>query len=58
MKSIGVIGVGNMGLPMLKSLLRAGFAVAVHAAARGVRACGRVASGEIQARFGCSRRRR
>lgn len=27
MKSIGVIGVGNMGLPMLKSLLRAGFDV-------------------------------
>jgi 3-hydroxyisobutyrate dehydrogenase-like beta-hydroxyacid dehydrogenase len=26
-KSIGVIGVGNMGLPMLKSLLRAGFDV-------------------------------
>ena len=58
MKSIGVIGAGNMGLPMLKSLLRAGFAVAVHAAARGVRACGRVASGGIRARFECFRRRR
>ncbi len=27
MKTIGVIGVGNMGLPMLKALRRAGFDV-------------------------------
>lgn len=52
MKSIGVIGVGNMGLPMLKALRRAGFSVV----ARDLRPAAEAAASAAGARIARSAR--
>lgn len=52
MKSIGIIGVGNMGLPMLKALHRAGFQVT----ARDLRSDAETAAREAGARIATSAR--
>ncbi|MCF8198723.1 MAG: NAD(P)-dependent oxidoreductase [Sulfuritalea sp.] len=52
MKSIGIIGVGNMGLPMLKALHRAGFQVT----ARDLRSDAETAAREAGARIAASAR--
>ncbi|MDZ4251355.1 MAG: NAD(P)-dependent oxidoreductase [Sulfuritalea sp.] len=49
MKSIGIIGVGNMGLPMLRTLLRAGFAVIARDLSRAAEAAARAAGARIAA---------
>jgi 3-hydroxyisobutyrate dehydrogenase len=49
MKAIGVIGVGNMGLPMLQALLRAGFSVGARDLREEAEAAARAAGAHVAA---------